>query len=309
VTASPTTARQTGDVPEGPRRRRLARRGRTHLHAHDDSRDATQKLIRSADLEIIPLRGVESKLDTIPPGTTVTVTCSPKFGLDRTLDYAELAVNAGYRVVPHLAARQVVDSAELRTVVARLGEIGITDLYVIGGDAAEPAGDFSSAYELLQSLAAFEHGLTHIGVACYPEGHPNISDDVLVRELALKQEYATYMVSQMCFDVDTLIGWLRTTRASGVQLPLHVGLAAPLNSAKLAQLSVKIGVGASLRYLTKQHGMVSKLLRGSTYRPEELLLDIGEDLTSAELGIDGVHLFSFNQIAATVAWQNRVAGN
>jgi methylenetetrahydrofolate reductase (NADPH) len=49
-------------------------------------------------------------------------------------------VKAGHRVVPHRAARQVTDEAELRRFVGRLEALGVTDLYVIGGDAATPAG-------------------------------------------------------------------------------------------------------------------------------------------------------------------------
>src|SRR5271169_5356196 len=68
---------------------------------------AVAALIRAANIELIPLRGAQEKLDAVPAGTKITITCSPKFGLERTLEYAELAVKAGHEVVPHLAARQV----------------------------------------------------------------------------------------------------------------------------------------------------------------------------------------------------------
>ena len=80
-------------------------------------RPAVAALIRAANIELIPLRGAQEKLNVVPAGTKITITCSPKFGLGRTLEYAELAVKAGYEVVPHLAARQVADKGELRDVV------------------------------------------------------------------------------------------------------------------------------------------------------------------------------------------------
>jgi methylenetetrahydrofolate reductase (NADPH) len=267
-----------------------------------------QALALSANVEVIPLRGVEQKLSEVPTDTTLTVTCSPKFGLDRTLDYAELAVRTGHRVVPHLAARQVTDEAELRAFIGRLDALGISDLYVIGGDAATPAGDYTSAAELIEALGSIDHGVERIGVACYPEGHPKIADDVLLDALRRKQLHAHYMVSQLCFDVDTLVSWLRRMRTAGIELPLRLGMAAPMNIRKLTELSLKIGVGSSVRYLTKQHGIVGNLLRGSSYQPEELLYRIGAQLASDELRIEGLHLFSFNQIAATVDWQRRVGG-
>lgn len=270
--------------------------------------DVLPQLARSARIEVIPLRGVQDKLAVVPRNTTVTVTCSLKFGLERTLEHTRLAVESGHRVVPHLAARQVADERELRAFVGRLGRLGVDELYVIGGDAPEPVGEYSSAAELLETLARIEHGITRIGVACYPEGHPKIGDADLLDALRRKQPYADYMVSQLCFDAGALVSWLQATRAAGIELPLYLGLAAPLNSRKLMELSLKIGVGSSLRYLSKQHGVLGNLLWGRTYQPERLLLAMEDELAAGELGIEGLHLFSFNQLDATVDWQQNIAG-
>ena len=274
----------------------------------DRTRRTLQRLARSAKIEIIPVRGVEEKLAGVPTGTTVTITCSTRFGLERTLRYTELAAQAGFRVVPHLAARQVTDEGQLQDFVGRIGEWGVRDLFVIGGDVTDPVGRFGSAAELLDSLAGLDHRIESIGVACYPEGHQSIPDDDLVEALQRKQAHAQYMVSQLCFDPAVLVGWLRRVRALGVKLPLHIGLAGPLHARKLAELSLKIGVGSSLRYLTKQHGLLGRLLRGTAHRPERLVLGIGADLGSAELAIEALHLFSFNQIDGTVEWQRAAAG-
>jgi methylenetetrahydrofolate reductase (NADPH) len=273
--------------------------------ASGDAGAAVAALIRAANIELIPLRGAQEKLNVVPAGTKITITCSPKFGLGRTLEYAELAVKAGREVVPHLAARQVAGKAELRDVVRRIDDLGITDLYVIGGDADEPAGRYRAAAEILEDLAGLDHGLKRIGVGCYPEGHPKISDDALLGALRRKQAYATYMVSQLCFDAKALVRWLRATRAAGIELPLRVGLAAPLKTTRLMELSLKIGVGSSIRYLTKQHGFVGNLLAGGAYHPEQLLYAIGDVLAAGDLNIEGVHLFSFNQVDITAAWQRR----
>jgi len=74
------------------------------------------------------------------------------------------------------------------------------------------------------------------------------------------------------------------------------------------ELSLKIGVGSSIRYLTKQHGFVGNLLVGGAYHPEQLLYAIGDDLAAGDLNIEGLHLFSFNQVDITAAWQRRFAG-
>jgi methylenetetrahydrofolate reductase (NADPH) len=264
-------------------------------------------LVSNANIDVIPLKGAEDKIRAVPVGATVTITCSPKFGLERTVDHIASAISNGYRVVPHLAARMVESDQVLRDFVHRVVDLGVSDLYVVGGDADEPLGKFYDAESILWALTEFDHGLTRLGVGCYPEGHPKIDSQDLAEALHRKQQYADYMVSQLCFDPEALVGWLLQARAAGVTLPLRVGLAAPLKAAKLAELSMRIGVGQSLRFLTKQHGIVGNLVLGRHYAPEQLLTDIGPDLMSADLNIEGIHLFSFNQIDATVDWQQRIS--
>lgn len=275
--------------------------------ASDETWGAVEALVSSAAIEIIPLKGAEEKLAAVPSGSTITLTCSAKLGLERTVEHAGRAVRAGYRAVPHLAARQVPDEATLRDLLARLSGLGVKDLFVVGGDVTEPAGHYSSAVELLEAVSAIDHGLESIGVGCYPEGHPRISDHRLLEALKAKQPFADYMVSQLCFDPAVMVGWLVNMRSAGIGLPLHVGLAAPMQVHKLVELSLKIGVGTSVRYLTKQHGFVGNLVRGSSYKPEDLLLGMGTALTSAEAAVVGLHVFTFNQIAQTLAWQQRIA--
>jgi len=47
--------------------------------------------------------------------------------------------------------------------------------------------------------------------------------------------------------------------------------------------------------------MIGNLVLGRAYQPERLLHEIGTRLTDARLNIEGVHLFTFNQIDASVA--------
>lgn len=278
-------------------------------HRNGKAEQAVQALVSAAAIEVIPVKGAELKLRALPPSTTITITCSAKFGLERTLDHCAIAVDQGYRVVPHLAARQVVDEAELRSVLRRLDALGVRDLFVVGGDAETPEGEYAGATELIEALARFDHGLTSIGVACYPEGHPKFDDDALLSALRAKQQHADYMVSQLCFDSAALVGWLGRVRAHDITLPLHVGLAAPMSFPKLAELSLRIGVGSSLRYVSKQHGILGALLPGRAYKPESLLYEMGDALSDPRMDIAGVHLFSFNQIDATLQWQDRIVNH
>ncbi|MYS77739.1 5,10-methylenetetrahydrofolate reductase [Streptomyces sp. SID5926] len=269
---------------------------------------SVDELVRNSSIEIVPLKGAQEKVDAVPAGTTVSVTCSPRFGLARTLDHVAAARRSGHRVVPHLAARMVEDRAALRDFVRGVADLGVEELFVIGGDGEKPVGRFSEAAEILEELVEFDHGLSRIGVGCYPEGHPKIADDVLFEALLRKQQHADYMVSQLCFDASALAGWLRSARERGVTLPLRMGVAAPLQIRKLIELSVKIGVGQSLRFLSKQHGMVGNLLLGRAYEPLDLLLAVREEISFTDLSVEGLHLFSFNQVDTTLDWLYRASG-
>ncbi|MHB8691009.1 MAG: methylenetetrahydrofolate reductase [Solirubrobacteraceae bacterium] len=280
----------------------------TTLRQQTSAASIVDHLVRAANIEVIPLKGADEAVAALPAETTVTITCSPKFGLERTLQHAEAAVRTGHRVVPHLAARQVQSADELVAFLDRIRAAGITDLYVVGGDAEQAAGPYRDAGDLLEAIVDSAVRPERIGVGCYPEGHPNIGRDALRRALERKQRHADYMVSQLCFDSGALVGWLRATRADGVTLPLRIGLAAPLKTSKLIELSLRIGVGPSVRFLSKQHGIVSNLVLGRAYQPEQLLYEIGEALADPALDVEGLHLFSFNQVAATAEWQRRVSG-
>ncbi|MGW5664679.1 methylenetetrahydrofolate reductase [Streptomyces sp. NPDC003758] len=267
------------------------------------------EIVRASSIEIIPLKDAEKKAAALPAGTTVSITCSPKFGLSRTLDHVAAARRSGLRVVPHLAARMVEGRSQLRDFVGKVTDLGVDELFVVGGDGEEPVGPYGEALDVLRELGEFDHGLKRLGIGCYPEGHPKITDEKLLEALSLKQHYADYMVSQLCFDASALTGWLRSVRDRGIGLPLRIGVAAPLHTRKLIELSVKIGVGQSIRFLSKQHGMVGSLLLGRSYEPMDLLHAVQKEISFTESSVEGLHLFSFNQVDATLEWISRVTGS
>ena len=114
---------------------------------------AVADLLRRSRFEVLPLEGVEEEvLAHLDRDVTLTVTASPSRGLDPTIALSERLVRAGYTVVPHLSARLVRDQAHLDELLDRALAAGIRGLFVPAGDAAEPAGEFEGAAELLLSL-------------------------------------------------------------------------------------------------------------------------------------------------------------
>ena len=266
------------------------------------------RLLRAPRFEIIPVRGIEDRIQGLSPRSTVTVTASPAYGLQRTVEVAEWLAARGYDVVPHLAARMVATRQELAAAVARLGTAGIDQAFVVGGDATPPAGPYREAAELLAELADLGHPFARIGVGGYPEGHPLISDQDLLDALLRKREYASYVVTQLCFDADALTGWMRSIRQAGVDLPVVVGLPGVVERRRLAEISLKTGVGASLRYLRKNRRQLTALMRGRQYDPTGLTRAVAGRLGQEGLEAAGAHLFTFNQVGPTSAWVRSLAG-
>jgi methylenetetrahydrofolate reductase (NADPH) len=249
--------------------------------------------------EILPFgKGPEQAVGFETP-LYLTVTTSPKHGVDRSVDVALRCREAGHLVTLHLAARMVRDADHLTEILERTRGAGIDDLFVIGGDAPEPLGPFTAAGELLEVLV--EHPLrpSLIGIGAYPEGHPLIASDALEAALAEKAEVADYIVTQLCFDTKALLAWLDGVRGSGIALPLYLGAVGPIERVRLLEIATRIGVGPSLRFLRKQRG-ITQLFRN----PSNSALRFFDQLHPrvGALGIVGFHLFTFNDLTGTHAW-------
>ncbi|HWF80226.1 MAG TPA: methylenetetrahydrofolate reductase [Streptosporangiaceae bacterium] len=264
-------------------------------------------LLRLARYEVMPTRGAEQAvLDWVPREVTVTVTTSPTKGLDQTLNLTERLIAAGYRVVPHVRARLVRDQAHFDDVVARLVAAGVDDVFVPAGDADRPAGKFTSALDLLERLAEIGSPFGRVGITGYPQTHPKIDDDVTVQAMWDKRRHATYIVSNLCFDPAILRRWIARIRRRGVALPLLVGLAGPVERTKLMAMAAKIGAADSARFLSGHSSAFVRLSAPAAYRPERLLGRLGHTLTDPASLVEGLHIFTFNQVKQTETWRQRL---
>ena len=274
------------------------------------SRGALRKaalLLAHPRYEVLPTASTEqSVLEWVPRDVVVTVTASPVKGLEPTLELAGRLAAHGYCAVPHLSARLVRDRAHLNDIVDRLRAAGITDIFVPAGDADPPAGPFSSALDLLQELDEMGRPFPNVGVTGYPQSHPVIGDDVTIQAMWDKRQYATYLVSNLCFDQRTLRQWVRRIRARGVTLPLFVGLAGPIERTRLLKMAAKAGVAESSRFMARHGEWFVRLGAPGAYSPERLLGDVSSALTAADAGVDGLHIFTFNQVEQTEQWRQEL---
>ena len=176
---------------------------------------------------------------------------------------------------------------------------------MVGGDAKEP-GDFHDGLALLRAMHEIGHPFETLGTPSYPEGHADIDADRLLEVLLEKQRYVSFMTTQMCFNPGAIVRWVAEMRRQGVTLAVHLGTPGVADVTKLMTISARIGIADSARYLKKNKRMVGHLLTPGKFGPDALLEGMAPAFADPSARIEALHVFTFNQVAATVQWQERM---
>lgn len=248
--------------------------------------------------EVLPFGTVAREACALARPVPLTVTCSPRLGIDQTVDFAVGLRGLGHPVVCHVAARMVKGEAHIEELLGRMQEAGIHEVFLVGGDQREPLGPYRRGLDLLPVLKQGSGGLWRVGVPAYPEGHPRIGRAGLDDDIRQKAQLADYMVTQMCFDPQTIIDWLDRTRAQGIELPALLGIPGIVARGRLLEVSLRTGVGSSVSFLRKQNGVAGRMFGRGKHEGERLYQALAP-LVGHELGVAGLHAFTFNRLADT----------
>jgi methylenetetrahydrofolate reductase (NADPH) len=269
------------------------------------------RLLDEMTYELIPLKNVHEQGEFLPKSSTISITCSPAKDIEATLELCEKFLAKGHTTIPHFAARMIESEEHVTRIVKRVETLGIETVFIIGGDA-DQRGPFTDAPGLLRSFLDNNPSIKTVGVGSYPDGHPVIPESALAESLIKKQEMILqsnlngYMATQMCFEANTISSWLKNCRKAGVTLPCHLGLPGAVDMKKLINISLRLGIGVSSRYLKKNRKSVFKLLSPRGYNPNKLIVPISND--AEELNIAGIHCFTFNAVESTEAWRTKAMG-
>ncbi|PPF13286.1 MULTISPECIES: methylenetetrahydrofolate reductase [unclassified Rathayibacter] len=254
-----------------------------------------------ARFEIIPADDIGERAARAfpdPSAVTLTVTSLPKHGTERTVDGAVALAGRGFRVVPHLAARNVEGRAALERVLERMGEAGIDEAFVISGDASSAAGTYSTSLELIRDAREISPGLA-LDIAGYPEGHPHLSDESIERHLRERAPFIRSIVTQMCFDVDAVVRYADRLRETGITADLWAGVPGPVERSRLLTLGARIGVGSSLGFLKRSTSVAGGLLRGRRFDPSAFVARLE---AAAGDRLAGLHVYTFNELDSLAAF-------
>jgi methylenetetrahydrofolate reductase (NADPH) len=267
-----------------------------------------RRLIANARYEVIPLKSLRDQIPHLPEGCAVSVTCSPTKGIEPTLELSAELNASGHHAVPHIAARLVTGRDHVEKIAAELDEHGISEIFVVGGDP-DPVGPYADGATLMRDLLPKCHTVRAVGFPSYPDHHALIPDAALDAALLDKQTLLAelglegFASTQMCFNAKRIETWLEGQRRRGFTLPIHLGVPGAVERTRLLSLGTKLGIGSSLRYLRKNSGAILRMFSPKRYDPSKLINPLSKRAT--ELNIVGLHLFTFNSIEATAAWQQK----
>jgi methylenetetrahydrofolate reductase (NADPH) len=288
---------------------------------------AIQRCVTNYSVEVTPMAAKKIPdflaVDGLLPGTTVNVTFLVGSDVEDTLSLCKRLQESGMRAVAHVPARGFPSLREVEEYFARLADLGVRELLVLGGGADQPMGSLSEAMQILESGLLQKYGFSCVGVAAHPEGHPDVSNDLMEDALLRKAEWAAshgielYYETQFCFEPEPLIRWeqhvrglLRKRLGQTARLPLvHLGVAGPAKIHSLIKFATMSGVGASMRFVSKYATNVIKL--ATTAAPDELVAGLASyQASELECLFQRLHFYTFGGLQQTLRWSNNVvAGN
>ena len=240
------------------------------------------------------------------PGTRVNVTYlgNEDFGMRRTAIRA--AAGWGFTPVPHISARRLPSQHALEEFLGALREDGTTrDVFVVGGDPAQPEGPYRSSLDVIRTGLLEKYGIGSVSISGYPEGHPDISDDLLWSAMAGKsREIAERgitgnVVTQFSFDADAVVAWIEQVRDRGITVPIRVGVPGPTGVRRLLAFAGRFGVASSAT-IARKYGLSLTNLLG-TAGPDRFIRRLSERLNDHH-GEVRLHFYTFGGLPQTAAW-------
>jgi methylenetetrahydrofolate reductase (NADPH) len=240
------------------------------------------------------------------PGTRVNVTYlgNEDFEMRRTAIRA--VAGWGLTPVPHISSRRLPSQQALEEFLGALREDGTAgSVFVVGGDPAQPEGPYSSSLDVIQTGLMEKYGVGSVSISGYPEGHPDISDDLLWSAIEKKSREVTErgiagdVITQFSFDADAVVAWIEQVRARGITLPIRVGVPGPAGVKRLLTFAGRFGVASSAGIARKYGLSLTNLL--STAGPDRFIRQLSDRLDDHH-GEVRLHFYTFGGLQKTAAW-------
>jgi methylenetetrahydrofolate reductase (NADPH) len=252
---------------------------------------------------------VEASKTEIPLATPINIAFLGNEDHAQRVNAARVIRTCGFEPVPIISSRRLRSEQDRDSLLgALIGEANPTRFILVGGDPATPAGPYSDSLALLKSGIVRRHGMRHVGIVAYPEGHPKIDAAALWRALKWKHAFladagcTVEITTQFGFDADAIVRWIERLRGQGIDVPVRIGIPGPADVGKLLRYARQFGVVTSAG-IARRYGLsLTNLLQ--RVGPERFFERLASGLNGQNLGTVLYHLYPFGGIADGVHWMN-----
>ena len=211
--------------------------------------------------------------------------------------------------VPHLTCVGHT-RGEMQAILESYAAEGVSNILALRGDAPRGSttqtGDFPHAADLVRFIRAFNESGRHpdprgfgIGVAAFPEGHPETPNTLrLMDHLKAKVDAgADWICTQLFFDNHAFLDWRERCDIAGIRVPICAGIMPVLSVANLhrmADLAACTHIPAKLMRALQRCGDDAEGVErvGIHWATEQCLELLDRD-------VRGIHFYTLNRSAAT----------
>ena len=267
------------------------------------SNAAINKFLGGFSIEVTPRAAakIDNFAELIPKGTLIYVAHIEGTPIEDMVSTAKKINEQGFKPMPHFPARIIKDKNVLQDWISRYqNEADVKNALLIAGGANKPYGDYDSSIQLIESELFDKSNFLNLHIAGHPEGSTDIDPDGSTKNvdeaLSWKNEFSKRtdasmaITTQFSFDSKTVIDWASNLKQSGIDIPIHIGIAGPAKLQTLLRYSLECGVGASIKIIQKRALDLTKLLL--PYKPTTIISELANyKADNPDFNIDKVHFF------------------
>lgn len=194
---------------------------------------------------------------------------------------------------------------DLRAVIGQYAAEGVTTMLALRGDPPtgldtpwEPhPGGLQHAVELVELIRSL--GTFSVGVAAFPEGHPESADlQQDARVLAMKEQAgAEFAITQLFFRVEDYERLCDLSAAAGCTMPIVPGIMPVTNVAQIERFAALSGAVFPADLAERFHAVADDADAVS-----RLGVEVAADMSQRllDLGAPGLHFYTLNRSRSTI---------
>lgn len=265
--------------------------------------EAIKNFLDGFSIEVTPKAAakIDNFADLIPKGTLIYIAHIEGTPIEEMVATAKKINEQGFSAMPHFPARIIKDKNVLQDWISKYqNEANVKNGLLIAGGANKPYGEYDSSIQLIESGLFDKANFQNLHIAGHPEGSMDIDPDGSTKNvdqaLSWKNEFSKRtdakmaITTQFSFDADSVISWANNLKKSGIDIPIHIGIAGPAKLQTLLKYSIECGVGASIKIIQKRAMDLTKLLL--PYKPTTIITDLANyKANNPSFNIEKVHFF------------------